>query len=66
MKRYQWNRNAEGGQTFGNRMEIRELDEKALSAMSKSSQATCCIFCGLFTIEFFSKKAVGLARQHYC
>ena len=24
--------------------------------MSKSSQATCCIFCGLFTIEFFSEK----------
>jgi len=44
---------------------VRELDEKALSAMSKSSQATCCIFCGLFTVEFFSKKAAGLAAQQY-
>jgi hypothetical protein len=45
---------------------LRELDEKALSAMSKNSQATCYIFCGLFAIEFFSEKAVGLAAQHYC
>jgi len=45
---------------------LRELDEKALSAMSKGSQATCCVFCGLFTIEFFSEKAVWLAAQHYC
>jgi len=29
IKRYQWMRNAEGGQQFGNRMEIRLLDDFA-------------------------------------
>ena len=29
VKRYQWMRNAEGNQAFGNRMEIRVLDEEA-------------------------------------
>src|SRR5688572_5686062 len=29
VKRYQWMRNAEGGQSFGNRMEIRTLTEDA-------------------------------------
>ena len=29
VKRYQWERNVEGGQTFGNRMEIRLLDDTA-------------------------------------
>ncbi|MBN1452930.1 MAG: hypothetical protein JW963_18070 [Anaerolineales bacterium] len=31
VKRYQWNRNAEGGQKFGNRLEIKPLTEEAFN-----------------------------------
>ena len=41
------------------------LDEKTLSAMSTSAQATRCGVRGIYFIKFSTQKAVWLAAQQY-